>query len=124
MSAGSISSPKKPRALRREEQLVLRALLEAARLNSPITTDDELCVEDMEDGGMGSLRFALPADRHKPFGRVVAEAEYVDEDGVPVSITLNTDQDGNILELDFWKIDFSPLKRYPRPADLKIKHEP
>jgi len=43
------------------------------------------------------------------------------EDGVPVSIVLNTDSTGSLYEVDFWKVDFSPLLRYPRPSDLRIK---
>jgi hypothetical protein len=51
--------------------------------------------------------------------RVIAEAEYVDDDGVSVSIELNVDEKEELFELDFWKVDFSPLRRYPNPEDLK-----
>ena len=65
---------------------------------------------------MGSIRFVQP--EAGTFGKALAEAQYVDSDGVPVSIALNTDSSGHLFELDFWKVDFSPLRRYPKPSDL------
>jgi hypothetical protein len=44
----------------------------------------------------------------------------VDQDGVMVSITINTDQHGELYELDFWKTNFSPLSRYPEPSQVRI----
>lgn len=76
-------------------------------------------VEDLQDGGMGSIRFAS-LDQVR-FGQVVAEADYTDDDGVLVSIVLNTDTSGALYEVDFWKVDFSPVRRYPSPSDLRIK---
>lgn len=73
-------------------------------------------VMDMKDGNMGSIRFVR--DEPRVFGKVLAEAQYTDEDGVLVSIAINADNKGNLFEVDFWKVDFSPLKRYPKPSDL------
>ena len=30
------------------------------------------------------------------------------------------DEYGELFELDFWKVDFSPLRRYPQPQDLRF----
>jgi hypothetical protein len=49
------------------------------------------------------------------------EAQYVDSDGVLVSIAVNAARNSDLLEVDFWKVDFSPLRRYPRPSDVVIK---
>jgi hypothetical protein len=46
-------------------------------------------------------------------------AHYIDEDQIPVIISINLDQEGRLFEIDFWKVDFSPLKRYPTPEELK-----
>ena len=73
-------------------------------------------VLDMEDGGMGSIRF-VKESHHRRAGSI-AKAKYVDEDGVLVSIELNISEDNELFEVDFWKVDFSPLRRYPRPEDL------
>ena len=43
----------------------------------------------------------------------------MDDDGVLVSIELTVDERDELFELDFWKVDFSPLRRYPNPEDLK-----
>lgn len=77
-------------------------------------------VEDMQDGGMGSIRFVASGEPERRFGDAVAEAEYIDEDGVLVSITINVDQNKNLYEVDFWKVDFSPLRRYPNPSEVTI----
>lgn len=39
---------------------------------------------------MGSFEFA--GDERRSLGRCLAEAEYIDSDGIPVSIVLNADQ--------------------------------
>lgn len=68
-------------------------------------------VSDLNDGGMGSVRFL--GDEHRRLGACLVEAEYTDCDGVPVSIALNVDEDGRLYELDIWKVDFAPLREYP-----------
>jgi len=78
-------------------------------------------VEDMQDGGMGSIRFIASDESEPRFGDAIAEAEYIDEDGVLVSITINIDQNKKLYEVDFWKVDFSPLRRYPKPSEVSIK---
>jgi hypothetical protein len=75
-------------------------------------------VEDMADGGMGSIRFKQQHGKSREFGKAVAEAEYVDADGIVVNIAVNVDERGELYEVDFWKVDFSPLLMYPKPAQL------
>jgi hypothetical protein len=77
-------------------------------------------VEEMQDGGMGSIRFLSPGGPKAVFGKTTAEAEYTDDDGVLVTIVINTDEKGELYEVGFWKVDFTPLKRYPAPSDLKL----
>ena len=101
-----------------------RELINAMLLSNPAGVDlaanlEVRQVTDMQDGGMGSIRF-LSADRSiRKFGKQIAATEYIDEDGVLVSITINTDNQGDLFEVDFWKTDFSVLRRYPNPLDLK-----
>ncbi len=109
------------RRLRENERNLIAAMLRLestpAELLSGLNANT---VEDMNDGGMGSIRFVgRGAERH--LGEAIAEAEYTDDDGVPVIIALNTDTSGRLYEVDFWKVDFSPLRRYPSPSDLTIK---
>jgi hypothetical protein len=109
------------RSLRDEELELVRSLLSGVSgqtaLEHTLLTSR---VTDMRDGGMGSIRFVQPEPRS--FGKELAQAEYVDRDGVLVSITINVDQKGQLFEVDFWKVDFSPLRRYPKPSDLAVKH--
>jgi hypothetical protein len=78
-------------------------------------------VEDMADGGMGSIRFAGPPGRK--MGRELVESVYHDVDGTMVVITVNLDTRGELFELDFWKVDFSPLKKYPKYSELDRKRK-
>lgn len=108
----------KPRALRLEELDLVRGLIALHNDDAQLAHQIEGgLVHDFRDGGMGGLRFAGPEGRS--LGRKVAEAEYVDVDGVTVSIVLNADQNGQLFELDIWKVDFSPLKKYPSPTALR-----
>jgi hypothetical protein len=110
------------RKLRKEEAALIAAMVR----NSP--SADELIrslsarrVEDLNDGGMCSLRFRAPDNRQRCFGKKIAEAEFTDEDGTLVSAVVNVDENGELFELDIWRVDFSPLKRYPRPEELRLK---
>jgi hypothetical protein len=47
-------------------------------------------------------------------------AEYLDQDGIVVRISIVTDEQGELYEVDFWKVYFSPLIRYPAPNQLHI----
>jgi hypothetical protein len=109
------------RPIRDDEYALLQSMLSASSINSDFGDMKYAIVEEMDDGRMGSIRFKGEAGRARSLGRPVLEAEYIDADGISVSIVLNTDQEGNLFELDFWKADFSRLIRYPRPSDLKVK---
>jgi Ran GTPase-activating protein (RanGAP) involved in mRNA processing and transport len=72
---------------------------------------NDLLVEEMNDGQMGSLYFLSNNRREdRRLGIVISEIETMDSDKVPVSISLNCDNFGDIYELDIWKVDFSLLK--------------
>ena len=108
------------RPLRIEEDLLVRALLEQVSANGNLRQQlDNALVRDMADGGMGSFEFA--GDKNRTLGRCLVEAEYVDCDGVQVSIVLNADQNGRLYELDMWKVDFAPVQEYPVLDRLTIK---
>jgi hypothetical protein len=48
-------------------------------------------------------------------GHRIAELQFDDADGVPVIASLNVDQDGDLYELDVWKVDFKPVIRLSPP---------
>jgi hypothetical protein len=96
-----------------ELALVLHMLRETPDPQRFLAQLPTIKVEQMDDGGMGSLRFTSP-NHNRKLGEVIAEIQYQDEDGVPVLVSLNLDEEGALYELDSWKVDFSPLKRIPK----------
>lgn len=102
------------RALMPEERALVHLLLASKGDARPITDT----VQEMRDGGMGSLRFSGAEERR--YGSTLAEAEFKDVDGTPVSVALMLDQTGSLFELDIWKIDFSPLVRIPPVEQITI----
>ncbi|WP_010521251.1 DUF6984 family protein [Aquimarina agarivorans] len=75
-------------------------------------------VRDLNDGGMGSISFDLKNCQARK--RQIISAEYIDKNGVLVDIELTCDNNEKLFELDFWKVDFSPLIIYPTYKNLKI----
>jgi len=75
-------------------------------------------VTEYEGGVMGSINLS-GSDPDQYHGDLI-QVEYTDEDGVEVIITLTKDNDNRLLDLDFWKMNFSKLIRYPEPADLTV----
>lgn len=108
------------RSLRDAEIALLTALLSTQPdFNRYVEEIATAKVSDMSDGGMGSVEFFVPGERC--LGKTLVEADYLDSDGLPVSIVVNADDKGRLYELDIWKADFSPLNQYPRPDIVKIK---
>jgi hypothetical protein len=101
------------RLLTQPERQLIEFLLHQAEQRDVHDLSNAL-VHEMDDGGMGSLQFG--ASREGRLGHRVAEAEFVDDDGLPVFASLILDQSGSLYELDLWKVDFSPLKRIPEPS--------
>ena len=59
---------------------------------------------------MGSLSFVNPNKAKRVFGGRVGQAEYQDEDGVPILISVYLDQDGDLFELDVWKVNYARVE--------------
>ncbi len=104
-----------------ERELIARMLMETGFSQEFTDKWESVPVKDLQDGEMGSVRFITSSHLERYFGKVIAQAEYIDEDGVPVSIVINVDQEDEIFEVDFWKFNFSPLQRYPKASDLKME---
>jgi hypothetical protein len=73
----------------------------------PINTN----VHEYEGGVMGSISMARFED--VTYKEDLLQVYYIDSDNTPVIITLTVDTDNNLLDLDFWKEDFSKLITYP-----------
>ncbi len=74
----------------------------------------------LDDGAMGSLRFSERGQDKgdRKLGKKVAELEFMDADGIPVSAVLFLDEAGHLFELDIFKADFSPLITIPSVLDI------
>lgn len=100
------------RPLLPHERPLIDALFEHAGLPAPAAG---FLVEEMDDGGMGSLAFE---PRGRRIGGAVSECQFTDADGVLVCAALNLDDAGFPLELDIWKVDFTRLVRWPERSQL------
>lgn len=113
----------KERPLEDGEVLILSVLLSrATEWNRGPVNLRALRVSDMEDGGMGSLRFASGTN-HPRYGRTIAEGWFKDVDGMPVALALYLDREDDLFELDSWKVDFSSRLRLPH-AETEIREGP
>jgi hypothetical protein len=98
-----------------EEIELLSFLLE--KLNKKLSDYSEIgLVDDYEGAVMRSIGIG-DADA-ATYESDLVQANYIDTDSVPVIITLTQDTDKQLLDLDFWKEDFTKLLRYPKPEDL------
>lgn len=105
------------RNIREEEKRLVLFLLSQCNLSVelfPIAGE----VSEYEGGIMGSINLAgSDPDR---YDSDLIQATYSDIDGIEVIITLTKDQNNHLLDLDFWKMNFSKLIRYPAPGDLTV----
>ena len=103
------------RDLRNDELAIIKKMLAMIPFASKLVTQlTALKVQDMPDGGMGSIKFYNGQPRSElEYGKAIAEAAFRDADGMPVSLSLSVDKVGELFELDVFKADGSPLVRYP-----------
>ena len=73
---------------------------------------EDVLVEEMNDGGMGSLLFSS-SKGGRVLGEEVARKVFLDQDGVLAVATISHDNHGELYELDVWKTDFSKLLGFP-----------
>ena len=103
------------RKIREDERNLIAFLLGKLSLTTeqyPINED----VKEYEGGKMGSISMGNPDI--SPYKDDLIQAKYVDSDGTEVVITLTQCVNNQLLDLDFWKVDFSKLITYPKPKDL------
>ncbi|KQS33300.1 DUF6984 family protein [Dyadobacter sp. Leaf189] len=102
------------RQIRQNEKDLITFLLTHINLNPDDFPVDEN-VDEYEGGVMGSISLGGNVDAYA--GDLI-QVEYVDQDGTPVVITLTKDENNRLLDLDFWKTDFTKLLVYPTPDKL------
>ena len=105
-----------PRPIRQNELDLLAFLLQQINLKLEDYTIAEL-VEEYEGGKMGSISLG---GNPEAYASDLIRVEYTDADGIHVVITLTKDANNQLLDLDFWKVDFSKLLEYPIPDKIRI----
>jgi hypothetical protein len=125
LAESHLRKPDSTRRLNGGETLLITEMVRGTQFGERLLHSlAHVLVQDMEDGGMGSVRFFSPKQGEQHFGSQIAEASFVDADGVAVSATLNLDQNGDLFELDLFKADFSALRHYPaREAITLIRRD-
>lgn len=105
------------RTIREEEKRLIEFLLTmigAKLADYPISEN----VYEYEGGIMGSI--SMQNTDGSSYLKDLIQVYYIDVDQIPVVITLTVDHHGKLLDLDFWKEDFSKLIQYPTPDKLRI----
>jgi len=105
------------RPIRQNEKDLITFLLQQLNLNPDDFPTDEY-VEEYEGGKMGSISLGGDVDAYD--GDLI-QVEYIDSDEIAVVITLTKDDKNHLLDLDFWKIDFSKLIDYPTPDKIILR---
>ena len=105
------------RPIRQNEQDLIEFLLKQLNLDPEDYPIDEY-VDEYEGGKMGSISLGGDVDAYL---EDLIQVEYIDSDETAVVITLTKDEKNHLLDLDFWKIDFSKLIDYPTPDRIILK---
>ncbi|RYY90962.1 MAG: hypothetical protein EOO11_23315 [Chitinophagaceae bacterium] len=101
--------PKRP--LRPEERALIEALLAKVAGGKKYSIPEEA-------GALGDSGLQLSDEGEH--AEDLVEATFMDDDRRAVYLTLTANDKGALYELDIWKVDFSPLKRYPAPGELRF----
>ena len=105
------------RNIKEEEKVLITSILELAGSMDRISSIPEV-VYDLDDGGMGTIKFTN--DHKRVYGADILQVNYIDSDTTPVIIGLTIDNRGELFELDFWKVNFEKLLKYPKPDEIEI----
>ena len=103
------------RKVSKKEEKLIEFLIKTSSKIIPNDWKNGLLVCEIEDGGMGGLQLIPRGINHRDriFGEQVSEYVFKDIDGVDVIASLNLDKEGNLFELDIWKVNFEPLLKFP-----------
>ncbi|MFC5272090.1 DUF6984 family protein [Adhaeribacter terreus] len=96
-----------------EINLIERLLKDKPEAEKLIPQLRTVMIEELPDGGMGSLRFAGSDAPERKLGKEIAAQVGHDVDKVPITVSLRLDNFGDLYELDFWKVNFSPIQQLP-----------
>lgn len=102
----------KKRTLTKQEKGLLNELIRLSEIKITADWEQGLLVASV-DGITNSL-LLFPqgiSEMGRTFGVQASECQFQDLDGVTVIAALNLDKQGNLLELNLWKTDFSKVRK-------------
>lgn len=108
---------KEGRQIKDEEKNLIISILELAKSNDRIVSIPEV-VYDLEDGGIRTIKLTNNIER--VYGKDILQVNFIDSDKTPVIITLTIDNKDDLFELEFWKVNFEKLNKYPKPNEIQI----
>lgn len=110
------------RRLTENEFAVCAKLISNTRNSKKLMSQLETATIDLlPDGGMGSMRFVIfGKEEGRKFGNKVAEAKALDSDGIPLFFSLLVDEEGNLFELEIWRVDFNEIRQFPGASNLEL----
>jgi hypothetical protein len=103
------------RKITKDEKRLLDYLVNKSGVILPPNWESQLKVQNMNDGNMGSLylNISIPEKKRRKFGKTISECRFKDSDEIDVIASLNVDKEGNLFELDIWKVNFTELRTIP-----------
>ena len=108
----------KARKLKKHEKMILQFLNDNRSEGSDSYKIVD-CAYGMSDGQMGSITFCLETPLEY---RKAGSCYFFDIDNKKVFCDLFVDKFNRPIELSFWKVDFSPVSRFPtKENELSIE---
>lgn len=107
----------KTREIRPDEIRLIEHILKLAGAELSAYPISKL-VYEYEGGKMGSINFEGSTPEN--YAGDILAVEFQDKDGIRVVVPLTIDNSDTLLDLDFWKEDFTALMDYPSPSEVSI----
>jgi hypothetical protein len=111
------------RKINESEKAILKYLIKQTSLQLPDEWYQNLLVQKMDDGGMGSFLIFQDESQigiKRKFGKQVSEYQYIDDDGATVLVSLNVDEKNKPFEVDVWKTDYNPVLSIKVPMTFGV----
>ncbi|WP_404401306.1 DUF6984 family protein [Pelagibacterium halotolerans] len=102
------------RRLNETEIMILSSFNKVPMCNFSYDTDQLISLINSDMGSIRSLHL-----RDDDLVYAFAQCQFHDEDRMAVVVTLLLDKNGRFGELDFWRVDDNPVRKFPSsPTDL------
>lgn len=101
-----------------EYRVARQALVSFFSSQSQLSDRGRKVFRAFDDGDMGGFIVQWEEQQTEASEQIASEYHFVDIDNIDVLITAYTRDKQKISSVEFWKVDFSPIKTFPEPTDL------